>query len=257
MTKMCYALTRTEDAVVTLTLTSARVNVLGVAEMQALKQVVQTLAQDAAVRVLVFAAEARQAGQPVFLAGANVKEMAYCDEVQAREFITGLYALCEAVRVFPVPVIALIDGWCVGAGVELAAACDVRIASSAAQFAMPEVKLGMPSVVHAALLPSMIGTGRCRWWLLTGAVIDAETAQEWGLVQQVVAREALAAAGDDLVAALMACGAEALRAQKALFNDWAERPLPEAITHSIDVFAQAFATGEPQRYMAGFVKERP
>ncbi|MFX5937599.1 enoyl-CoA hydratase-related protein, partial [Acinetobacter baumannii] len=73
-----------------------------------------------------------------------------------------------------------------GGGLEFAAACDLRIASLDAKFAMPEVKVGIPSVIHAALLPRLIGWGRARWLILTAATIDAPTALNWGLVDQVV-----------------------------------------------------------------------
>ena len=87
----------------------------------------------------------------------------------------------------PVPVIARINGYALGAGLEVAAACDLRVASSNAVFGMPEVKVGIPSVVEAALLPGLIGWGRTRELLLFGENIDAATALAWGLVEQVVA----------------------------------------------------------------------
>src|SRR5256885_7405093 len=92
---------------------------------------------------------------------------------------------CDGFRRLPVPVIARIEGWALGAGLELAAACDLRVASSRAMFGMPEVRVGIPSVVEAALLPQLIGHGRARRLLLTGEAIDAETGLAWGLVDAV------------------------------------------------------------------------
>ena len=92
------------------------------------------------------------------------------------------------------PVIARVNGYALGAGLEVAAACDLRIASSNAVFGMPEVKVGIPSVVEAALLPGLIGWGRTRELLLFGENIDAATALAWGLVEQVVAPAELDAA---------------------------------------------------------------
>ena len=88
------------------------------------------------------------------------------------------------------PVIARIDGYALGAGLELAAACDLRVASDRAVFGMPEVRVGIPSVVEAALLPQLIGYGRARRLLLTGVTIDADEALAWGLVDAVVAARA-------------------------------------------------------------------
>ena len=105
----------------------------------------------------------------------------------AREgFITLVHRTCNALRELPVPVIARINGYALGAGLEVAAACDLRIASSNAVFGMPEVKVGIPSVVEAALLPGLIGWGRTRELLLWGENIDAQTALAWGFVEQVV-----------------------------------------------------------------------
>ena len=92
------------------------------------------------------------------------------------------------------PVIARVNGYALGAGLEIAAACDLRIASSNAVFGMPEVKVGIPSVVEAALLPGLIGWGRTRELLLWGENIDAATALAWGLVEHVVAPGELNAA---------------------------------------------------------------
>ena len=100
------------------------------------------------------------------IGGADIKEMARLDQKSAEKFITGLRDLCEAVRIFPAPVIACLPGWCLGGGLEVAAACDFRIAAHDAKFAMPEVRVGIPSVIHAALLPRLIGWGRTRWLVM-------------------------------------------------------------------------------------------
>src|SRR5256885_16794912 len=97
---------------------------------------------------------------------------------------------------FRSPVIARVNGYALGAGLEVAAACDLRIASSNAVFGMPEVKVGIPSVVEAALLPGLIGWGRTRELLLFGENINAETALALGLVEQGVAPDPLHAAID-------------------------------------------------------------
>src|ERR1035438_6132404 len=120
------------------------------------------------------------------IGGADIKEMAKLDQASAEKFITGLRDLCEAVRAFPAPVIARMPGWCLGGGLEVAAACDFRIAAHDAKFGMPEVKVGIPSVIHAALMPRLIGSAHASWLMLTGESIDAEQARAWGLVDRVV-----------------------------------------------------------------------
>src|SRR6202043_2052901 len=109
-----------------------------------------------------------------FIGGADIEELAELDAESARSLITAVHVCCDAFRHLPVPVIARIDGWALGAGLELAAACDLRVASARSQFGMPEVRTGIPSVVEAALLPQLIGHGRARRLLLTGEPIGAE-----------------------------------------------------------------------------------
>jgi enoyl-CoA hydratase len=200
------------------------------------------------VRVLVL----RGSGDKAFVAGADIKEMRTLDPGTARVFIDRLRQVCEAARQFPTPVIARIPGWALGGGLELAASCDLRIASNRAQFGMPEVKVGIPSIIHAALLPRLLGAARASWLLLTGDNIDAAQALAWGLVDQVVPLERLDAEVDRLARQLAGYGPQALRQQKRLLRAWELQPLDEAIVQGVDAFAAAFETGEPQQHMAGF-----
>src|SRR5436190_6947383 len=102
------------------------------------------------------------AGDKAFIGGADIFEMATLDAERAEAFITLVHRCCNALREMPVPVIGRVNGYALGAGLEIAAACDLRMASSNAVFGMPEVKVGIPSVVEAALLPGLIGWGRTR-----------------------------------------------------------------------------------------------
>ena len=164
--------------------------------------------------------------------------------------------LCEAVRAFPAPVIARMPGWCLGGGLEFAAACDIRVAAADAKFAMPEVRVGIPSVIHAALLPRLIGWGRARWLIMTAATIDAPTALSWGLVDAVAANGQLDAEVEKQVAMLLECGPEALRVQKALLRQWEELPLKQSVDLSVGVFGRTFLTDEPHRMMQAFIDRK-
>src|ERR1700760_3149356 len=176
---------RDSRGVVRLTICNAgSLNILGSAQIKGVREGLEALGAERAIRALVVAGESEKS----MIGGADIKEMAELDQVLAEKFITGLRDLCEAVRAFPAPVIARIPGWCLGGGLEFAAGCDLRIAAHDAKFAMPEVKVGIPSVIHAALLPRLIGWGRARWLIMTAATIAAPTALGWGLVD-VVARE--------------------------------------------------------------------
>ena len=121
---------------------------------------------------------------------------------------------------------------------------------------MPEVKVGIPSVVEAALIPRLIGWGRARELLLLGEIIDADTALNWGLVERVVAPEALDREIDTIVAALLSAGPQALRIQKSLIREWENLPAERAIAAGIDAFLRAFDSDEPSRMLGAFAKRK-
>ena len=183
-----------------------------------------------------------------FASGANVKVMATLDAAGARAFITSLFHAIEAVRRLPVPVIAVLQGHCYGAAMELAAACDMRVADTGLISGMPEVRVGIPSVIQACLLPRLIGWGRTSELLLTGRDVEGTENMAIGFVERQVPPDALHAAVGEWEQSILACAPEAVRAQKAVMRGWEgdERPGVEA---SIDAFANAYLTGEPTQYM--------
>jgi enoyl-CoA hydratase/carnithine racemase len=121
---------------------------------------------------------------------------------------------------------------------------------------MPEVRVGIPSVVEAALLPGLIGWGRTRELLLFGENIDAATALAWGLVQQVVEPADLDGAIEARLTQLLSAGPQAIRLQKALMRQWEDSTLSQAVRAGIESFAQAYASDEPTRLMGAFAKRR-
>ena len=228
---------------------AAKLNTLNRAVMTALIDAVEALGTAPTLRVVIL----RGAGERAFIGGADITEMATLDTSSARAFITLVHQSCDVFRRLKVPVIARIQGYALGAGLEVAAACDMRIAASDAQFGMPEVRIGVPSVVEAALLPQLIGWGRTRELLLTAQTIDAAKAERWGLVEEVVAPDALDAAVERRVAAILECGPRAVAAQKALIQAWENLPMQAAIQRGIDTFAASWDSDEPARMMGGFL----
>jgi len=192
------------------------------------------------------------AGDRSFVGGANLDELGSLDPQTARTFITQLHLACAAMRDCPVPVIARINGWCLGVGLELAAACDFRIASGNAMFGMPEVRLGIPSVIEAALLPRLIGAGRARWLVLTGETINAGQAGRWGFLERVVPQAELDRTVDAVVESMLKNHDGATRAQKRLQKAYEELPLEESVRLSIDEFARSYESGEAQQIIAAF-----
>lgn len=237
----------------TLTIAEAgSLNILGTPVIADLTAAVQRLAQDPALRVMIL----RGSGDKGLIGGADIKEMATLDRVSAERFISRLRGLCDAVRTLPVPVIARMPGWCLGGGLELALSCDLRIASDTVKLGMPEVKVGIPSVIHAALMPRLIGDARTNWMLLTGEIVEAEDALAWGLVNRVVPAASLDAEIQRVAALLAGYGPAVVRQQKRLLREWQDSPLDVAIDNSVHEFGMAFETGEPARYMAEFVNRK-
>lgn len=193
---------------------------------------------------------------PSFCAGADVREMAGFDPASAEAFIRGLHDAVAAVMDCPVPVVAAVHGACVGAGLELAAGADLRVAAEDARFAMPEVLVGVPSVIEAALLPRLIGRGRAARLVLTGEIIDAALAERWGLVEEVVPNADLAGRAAALAAAIAAADPAAVRTQKRLCRQWDTLSIADAIEASVATFATSFTTDAPSQRMAAVLARR-
>jgi enoyl-CoA hydratase len=228
-----------------------KANSLGSALLEALRAAFESLAANPPRAIVLTGA-----GERAFAGGADLAELGALDVESGRAFITKVHAACDAVRRCPAPVIARLRGYALGAGLELAASCDIRLASEDAVFGMPEVRFGIPSVVEAALLPRLLGRGRAAWLLLTGRNIDARTALEWGLVERVVPAAALDAEVEAVVAAIREMDPQAVREQKRLLAFWDERPLSEGIAESIESLARSYRDGVPNRLIGSFLAER-
>src|SRR3954468_5661921 len=219
-----------------------KVNALNAAMLDALAGCVESLSTDGALRVVVLAGRGK-----AFCGGADVGELAALDASSAPAFVAKVHRVCKAIRALRVPVVARLHGAVIGAGLEIAAACDLRVAARGTRFAMPEVKLGIPSVVEAALLPRLVGSGRAAWLVLTGEAINAQRAYEWGLVEALCGEPELDTEVARVVAQILAGNRAALRMQKALLQQWEEQPLATCIARSIERFAEAYAEGAPMR----------
>ena len=200
-----------------------KLNVLNSALMTELTQTLRDLANDRDLRAVVITG----AGDRSFVGGADIGEMAALDPTSARAFITRLHGVMAAIRDLPVPVIARINGYCLGGGMEL-----------------------------AVLLPHLVGWGRTRWLLMTGEMIDAATAHQWGFVEFLTKPEDLDAVLDRSVQAIVESGPHAIRTQKMLIQSWESLTPDDAITATIPVFGDSFETGEPQAMLGGFLARK-
>lgn len=189
----------------------------------------------------------RGAGR-AFVAGADLREMRDLDAGSARAFITRLHGLFAAIRAATPLVVAQVHGPALGAGCELVAVCDLRVAGEGATFGMPEIAVGMPSVIDAAVLVPLIGLGHTQQLVYTGEAIDAATAARIGLVNQAVPDGALAATTEALAARLAGFSRRALALQKALVRRWHyDDTLDRAVKLGIDHYAEAFESSDPRR----------
>ncbi len=227
-----------------------RLNAMNGALMAEFTAAMAELGADERLRAVVLSG----AGDKAFTAGADIDEMAKIKSAtQARAFITRLHQCCDAIRDLPVPVIARIPGYCFGGGLEIAAACDIRIASETATFGMQEVKIGIPSVIEAALLPTLVGWGRAREIMYLGEIFTAAEALEWGLVEHVVPAAALDAAVEAWLGKLLTSKPRAVRLQKRLIRQWEDLPLRAAVQAGVATFAAAYRTDEPAVAMRKFL----
>ena len=216
-----------------------------------LRAAVEQLARDESVRAAVITGAGR-----AFTAGMQVQVLRDLTPVSAKALISSLQEAIQAVHDAPFPTIAMVNGACLGAGFELAMACDLRAAVAGAPMGLPEVKVGAPSVIQAALLPVLVGPGRAAEMLLTGESVTAEHAFEWGLVNRVTPAAGLEAAVVALLEKILTCSPTAIRIQKELMIRWRNTDLGSAIRLSINAFAQNYASGEAREAALAFLEKR-
>lgn len=229
-----------------------KLNVIDRNGAEALTAAVEQVGASRDVRVIVL----RGAGERAFIGGADIRAMVDLTPEAARPFITAIHNACTAIRGAPVPVVARMSGFCLGAGLEIAASCDLRVADTTAKFGMPEVQVGLPSVIEAALLPRLVGWGRTARLVYTGETIGADQASDWGLVESLVPEGELDDALERTVDMICAAGPCAIRLQKELLRDWEELPLRDAVERGIDCLARGFASGEPGERMRAFLDRK-
>ena len=230
----------------------ARRNALGMAGKRAIAAAFNTLALDDQLRVAVITG----AGDKSFIAGADIHEMKDLTPDEAEVEHTLTHVANEAIRAFPVPVIARINGYCLGFGMELAAACDMRVGVASAKFGMPEVRVGIPSGMEAVLLPKLIGWGKAAELVYTGDIIDAAEAYRIGFLQKLVPAAELDAAVEQWIASLLLGGKRVMRLQKTLLRDWERMSVDDGIWAGIRACVESRRTDEPKRMMEAFINRK-
>lgn len=211
------------------------------------------ISEDRAVRVVVIDSSCERA----FSAGIDVAFVKDLDVWRAREVGKSLHTTFNAIRTLEKPVIAQIDGLCLGAGLELAISCDLLIASERSQFGLPNIKRGIPAIVEAAILPQAIGIVNTRELAFTGHNWDAAKAERRGLVNAVVPATELSAEVNRWAEELAAYSPYGLAAQKDVIHKWMTTDLETAIDFSINTVGLNWATRDQKEGMESFLEKRP
>lgn len=229
-----------------------RRNALGMAGKRAIAATFNQLAQNDKLRAAVITG----AGDKSFIAGADIHEMKDLTPEEAEVEHTLTHVANESIRNLPVPVIARINGYCLGFGMELAAACDLRVGVESAKFGMPEVRVGIPSGMEAVLLPKLVGWGKAAELVYTGDVIDAAEAYRIGFLQKLVPAVELDAAVEKWIASLLLGGKRVMRLQKTLLRDWERMSVTDGIWAGIRACVESRRTDEPKRMMEAFINRK-
>jgi enoyl-CoA hydratase len=210
------------------------------------------LRNDDSVGVVVFTG----AGDKAFIAGADIAEFAGRTAIMQRDVMTSR-SLFTAIDTFPKPVIAMINGYCLGGGCELALACDIRIASETASFGQPEINLGIiPGGGGTQRLTRLVGEGKAMELILTGEIIDAKTAFSIGLVNHVVPADQLQAKTMEIANRIADKGPVALKLAKEAIKTASRSLLDEGLRREVDLFALCFSTEDKDEGVKAFLEKR-
>jgi len=214
--------------------------------------VLDELNADYSVRVVVFTG----AGDKAFIAGADIAEFADRTAITQREVMLER-SLFNAIDTFPKPVIAMINGYCLGGGCELALACDIRIASEKASLGQPEINLGIiPGGGGTQRLTRLVGEGKAMEMILTGEIIDAQTAFTLGLVNHVVPADQLETKTIAIANRIAEKSPIALRLAKEAVKLASRSNLDEGLRREVDLFALCFSTEDKDEGVKAFLEKR-
>jgi enoyl-CoA hydratase len=229
-----------------------KLNALNIQTRREGAQALEELQADDAVRVVVITG----AGEKSFVAGADIAEFEGRTALTQRDVMTGR-SLFTAFDAFTKPVVAMINGFCLGGGCELAMACDLRIASDRARFGQPEINLGIiPGGGGTQRLAHLVGESKAMEMILTGEMIDAQTALQIGLVNRVVPHEELSQKTLELAEKMAEKSPVALRMAKEAVKTAARSTLDEGLRREIDLFALCFSSKDKDEGVRAFLEKR-
>lgn len=229
-----------------------KLNALNIATRKELAEALDELRDDREIRVVVITG----AGEKAFVAGADINEFAGRTAVEQRAVMKAK-SIFTAAGDFPKPIIAMIKGFCLGGGCELALACDIRIASERAKFGQPEINLGIiPGGGGTQRLTRLIGEGKAMQMILTGEMIDAQEALRLGLVNEVHPAAELEAKTMEMASKIAEKSPVALAMAKTSVKNAARTNLREGLDHEVDLFALCFSSEDKEEGVRAFLEKR-
>ena len=241
------------DAVALLTINRPdKLNALNNQVRDELLAELEAIEADDALRVVIITG----AGEKSFIAGADIGEFegrSPFDQRHAMRFPR----IFDAMASFPKPVIAMVNGFCLGGGCELAMSCDLRVASEKARFGQPEIKLGLiPGGGGTQRMPRLIGLGQAMRMMLTGDMIGAEEALAIGLVEQVHPHESLREKTLELAGRIAQMSPLTLRVAKEAVRASERMPIEEGLLYERDLFCLCFSTEDKKEGVEAFLQKR-
>ncbi|MFO1189873.1 MAG: enoyl-CoA hydratase/isomerase family protein [Alphaproteobacteria bacterium] len=241
------------DHVGTITLNRPQfLNAMTTRMLEEIEDAINTIERDRDVIVAVITG----AGEKAFCAGIDLEETVSLDGMGARASGKRIHRTDKAVRQLEKPVIAKVRGLCLGAGLELAISCDMIIGTETSRYGLPHMRIGIASIVEAAILPQAIGIFRAKELCFSADYWDGKKAESVGLINRAVPEAELDKAVDELAQKLCGWSPVAMGVQKTIINQWMDTDLQAAIDHSINSTAIVFDSKDQKEGMAAFLEKR-
>lgn len=244
----------TSDRIATVTISRPKaMNALNVDTLEELVAVFEELGEDTSVGGVILTGE----GDKAFVAGADIAEMVEMGVREAHDFSELGQKTLDLIENLEKPVIAVVNGFALGGGIELAMACDIIIASEKARFGQPEVKLGiLPGFGGTQRLVRRVGAHLAKEIIFTGQMLDAQRALDMGLINSVQPPEQVMESAIKMMKTIMANGPVAICLAKSAINNGADLNLGTALILERNAFAQCFATSDQSEGMKAFLEKR-
>ncbi len=243
-----------EDRVAIVTIDHRPVNALDRQTLEELGQAVDTIAADSGVKVVIVTG----GGSLAFVAGADIKEVSQLGSVEAAKAMAALgHAVFLKLQRLQKPVIAAINGVCLGGGLELAMSCHLRISGDRARFGQPEISLGIiPGWGGTQRLPRLIGKAKATEWILTGDMVMAQEALRLGLVNQVVPQDQVLKVAKDVARKIASKGGIAMTQALAAIEEGVDLPLEEGLRREAEAFSRVAGTEDSKEGVKAFLEKR-